>query len=101
MEQAFYRERLQAQGLNVLLPNDAERADIHRIIYEELCLGNVLPQSRQTYLDIIQRLMGEGAQGVILGCTEIAMLVTDADVGVPLFDTTAIHAQQAVKFALS
>lgn len=101
MEQAFYRERLQAQGLEVLLPNETERAEIHRIIYEELCLGQVLLPSRQVYTDIMQRLVGEGAQGVILGCTEIVMLVGDVDVGVPLFDTTAIHAQQAVAFALS
>lgn len=101
MEQDFYRERLQAQGLEVLLPNESERANLHRIIYEELCLGKVLPESRQTYTNIMQRLVNEGAQGIILGCTEIVMLVGDVDVNVPLFDTTAIHAQAAVDFALN
>lgn len=100
MEQDFYRARLEAHGLEVMLPNEAERADIHRIIYQELCLGQINPASRQRYVDIMQGLVAEGAEGIILGCTEICLLVGDVDVGVPLFDTTTIHAQSAVAFAL-
>ena len=84
----------------VLLPNAADRADVHRIIYEELCLGEVRPESRARYIAIMLHLVEQGAEAIILGCTEIVMLVGDVDVGVPLFDTTAIHAEAAVAFAL-
>ena len=100
MEQEFYRARLQAHGLEVLLPDAAERADVHRIIYQELCLGEVNAESRARYVSIMLRLVEQGAEAIILGCTEIVMLVGDVDVGVPLFDTTAIHAEAAVAFAL-
>ena len=100
MEQEFYRARLQAHGLEVLLPNAADRADVHRIIYEELCLGEVRPESRARYIASMLHLVEQGAEAIILGCTEIVMLVGDVDVGVPLFDTTAIHAEAAVAFAL-
>ena len=100
MEQEFYRARLQAHGLEVLLPDAAERADVHRIIYQELCLGEVKAESRARYVSIMLRLVEQGAEAIILGCTEIVMLVGDVDVGVPLFDTTAIHAEAAVAFAL-
>ena len=100
MEQEFYRARLQAHGLEVLLPDAAERADVHRIIYQELCLGEVNAESRARYVSIMLRLVEQGAEAIILGCTEIVMLVGEVDVGVPLFDTTAIHAEAAVAFAL-
>ncbi|MFY8095999.1 MAG: aspartate/glutamate racemase family protein [Niveispirillum sp.] len=92
MEQAFYRDRLTAAGLSVLVPDAGERAEIHRVIYEELCRGMVRDDSRATYARIIAGLKDRGAQAVILGCTEITMLVRPQDIEMPLFDTTAIHA---------
>lgn len=92
MEQDFYRDRLAAGGLDVLIPDEAARSEIHRIIYDELCRGEVLQPSRAAYVRIIKVLQERGAQGVILGCTEITMLVRSADTDLPLFDTTAIHA---------
>ena len=100
MEQDFYRRRLEQQGLNVLIPAHEDREIVHRVIYEELCLGNVLSDSRKEYLRIIARLAAGGAQGVIEGCTEIVMLVQQQHTPVPLFDTTAIHAREAVSRAL-
>ncbi len=101
MEQDFYRGRLEGQGIKVLVPSQADRDIVHRIIYEELCLGQVRDESRSEYLRIIDRLSEQGAQGVIEGCTEIVMLVQQPHTSVPLFDTTAIHAQEAVKLALA
>ncbi len=92
MEQDFYRDRLAAGGLDVLIPDEAARSEIHRIIYDELCRGEVQQPSRAAYVRIIKVLQERGAQGVILGCTEITMLVRSADTDLPLFDTTAIHA---------
>ncbi|BDY04369.1 aspartate/glutamate racemase family protein [Ferrimonas sp. YFM] len=100
MEQAFYRERLEARGIRVLVPGEAGRAMVDRVIYQELCRGKVEPQSRRDYLEVIDQLASEGAQGVILGCTEIGLLVGEGDTGVPLFDTTEIHAKAAVANAL-
>jgi aspartate racemase len=101
MEQDFYRHRLEEQhGIEVLVPNDADRADVHRIIYDELCLGTVLPASRTLYCDIITRLVDRGAEAIILGCTEISLLIGASDVKIPLFDTTAIHACHAAELAL-
>ncbi len=100
MEQAFYRSRLEQAGIEVLVPNEAERNDIHRIIYEELCRGQVLPGSRDNYLATIDSLAHRGAQAVILGCTEIGLLVRPSDTSVPLYDTTEIHADAAVRLAL-
>lgn len=101
MEQAFYKGRLTGQfGLEVLVPQAAERERVHRIIYDELCLGEIRPSSRAEYLAIIAGLAEAGAQAVILGCTEIALLVGDAQAAVPLYDTTAIHAEAAVEWAL-
>lgn len=100
MEQDFYVERLRARGFDVLLPPEPDRAQIHRIIFEELCVGIVKDESRQIYRDIMARLVAEGAQGIILGCTEITMLVGAGDAAVPLFDTTALHARGAVDAAL-
>lgn len=100
MEQAFYRERLAQHGIQTLLPNAAERDDVHRIIYAELCLGVVREDSRQRYRAVIAGLVERGAQAVILGCTEIGLLVGPQDAAVPLFDTTRLHAAAAVEWAL-
>lgn len=101
MEQTFYRERIEATGIEVLTPDAPERERIHRIIYEELCLGRVLDASREDYRSIIATLVARGAQGVILGCTEIGLLVGAADAAVPLFDTARIHAEAAADWALA
>lgn len=101
MEQAFYKDRLSDQhGLQVLVPPAEARDTVHRIIYEELCLGQVRDDSRQAYRAIMADLVAQGAQAIILGCTEISLLVGTADASVPLFDTTAIHARSAALQAL-
>jgi aspartate racemase len=101
MEEPFYRGRLEARhGLEVLVPEADERAAVNRVIYEELCLGVVREESRAQYRAIMGRLAERGAQGIILGCTEITLLVTAADSAAPLFDTTRLHALAAVEFAL-
>ena len=101
MEQDFYKGRLRDKfGLTVLTPNDADRAVIHRVIYDELCLGQIKPESKRAYVDVIARLVADGAQGVIAGCTEITLLVKQADLTVPYFDTTVIHAEEAVLLAM-
>lgn len=101
MEQAFYRDRLQQQhGLNVLVPGEADRAIVHRVIYEELCMGETTTAARENYRRIIAELVAQGAQAIILGCTEISLLVSQQDSAVPLFDTTSIHASHAVEQAL-
>lgn len=102
MEQDFYKGRLQTNfGLEVLVPAEAERERIHRIIYDELCLGEIRDASRAEYLAIIAGLAAAGAEAVILGCTEIALLVGEAQAAVPLYDTTVIHAEAAVTLALT
>lgn len=102
MEQDFYKGRLQERfGLAVLVPDEAGRERVHRIIYDELCLGEIRESSRAEYLAIIEELAAAGAEAVILGCTEIALLVGDARAAVPLYDTTAIHAEAAVALALA
>ncbi|MBM5575480.1 aspartate/glutamate racemase family protein [Deefgea sp. CFH1-16] len=102
MEQAFYRDRLIEQfGLTVLTPNKADRLSVHRIIYDELCLGQIRPESLSVYRDIMSELVAQGAEGIILGCTEIALLVKAEDASVPLFDTAQLHAQAIAQFALS
>ncbi len=100
MEQDFYVDRLKQQGLQVLLPEPADRDTVHRIIFEELCLGKTLEASRQQYRRIMAQLVRDGAEAIILGCTEITLLVGAADADVPLFDTTALHALAAVDIAL-
>ena len=101
MEQDFYVGRLREKfGLNALVPNAQDRDEVHRVIYQELCAGQVLDRSRQAYLQIIDRLIAQGAQGIILGCTEISMLIGPDDLTVPCFDTTALHAKAAVDLAL-
>ncbi|WP_299235272.1 aspartate/glutamate racemase family protein [uncultured Halomonas sp.] len=96
MEQAFYRERLEMQGIQVLIPDAAQRERIHAIIFEELCRGEIRADSKADYLAVVASLAGQGALGVILGCTEIGLLIQADDTDVPLFDTTEIHAEQAV-----
>ncbi|WP_407927565.1 aspartate/glutamate racemase family protein [Belnapia mucosa] len=102
MEQTFYKGRLtERHGLKVLVPGEDDRALVHRVIYEELVQGRAEPSSRLAYREVIARLVDRGAEAVILGCTEIMLLVTPEDSPVPLFDTTAIHAQAAVDLALA
>jgi aspartate racemase len=102
MEQDFYIGRLaDRHGLQVLVPVERDREIVHRVIFDELVKGEIRPESRAQYLEVIARLVGDGAQGVILGCTEIGLLVHDGDCRVPLFDTTRIHAGAAVDFALA
>ena len=102
MEQDFYRQRLERDhGLTVFTPNADDRALVHQIIYEELCLGQVKPESRATYLRVIDRLQAQGAQAIILGCTEIGLLVEPQHHTLPLFDTTRLHALSAAAWALS
>ncbi|SHM44794.1 aspartate racemase [Duganella sacchari] len=101
MEQAFYKERLREQhGLEVVVPEQADRDIVHRIIYDELCLGRIVDASRDEYRRIIASLVAQGAQAIILGCTEISLLVAQQDAAVPLFDTTSIHARSAALQAL-
>ena len=95
MRQDFYKNILIEQGIEVVIPNDADVDVVNRIIYDELCLGKISEQSKDIYLDIIMKLAQDGAQGIILGCTEIGLLVRQSDTDIPLFDTTLIHAEQA------
>lgn len=102
MEQDFYKRRLVDKfGIEVLVPNEDDRDVIHSVIYEELCQGVVNAESRERYLDVVDRLASQGAQAVILGCTEIALLINQNHTNVPLYDTTKIHADYAVKWAIS
>jgi len=100
MEQDFYSGRLEENGFVVLTPDAAQRADVHRIIYDELCLGTVEDTSRERYRAIMADLVRRGAEGIILGCTEICLLVGAADTSVPVFDTTRIHAEDAADWAI-
>ena len=101
MEQDFYRARLRERhGIEVLVPPEAERDVVHRVIFDELCRGKVLEDSRSAHRRIIEGLVASGAQGIVLGCTELSMLVGPADAAVPVFDTTAIHARAAAEWAL-
>ncbi len=101
MEQPFYKDRLTGQfGLEVVVPDEADRAVVHDIIYHELCLGIINEHSKKKYLDIIDSLIRKGAEAVILGCTEITMLISQEDCAIPVYDTTRLHAEAAVDFAL-
>lgn len=101
MEEAFYRDRLASHGLTVLVPEQADRDVVHAVIYEELCRGVLREESRQAYREVIGRLVEAGAQGVVLGCTEIELLVSASDSPVPVFATTRVHVEAAVAVALS
>ncbi|MBM7578687.1 aspartate/glutamate racemase family protein [Jeotgalibacillus terrae] len=100
MEQDFYKERLTSQDIHVLIPDQDARHQINRIIFEELCLGQIRPDSRDYYKAVIQQLINDGADGIVLGCTEIGLLISPEDVTVPIFDTAEIHATEAVKMSL-
>ncbi|MFK8794538.1 aspartate/glutamate racemase family protein [Planococcus plakortidis] len=100
MEQDFYKERIAESGIDVLIPGAAERDMINEIIFDELCLGKINESSKVKYKQAIQNLIDRGAQGIILGCTEIGLLIHDEDAAVPLFDTAKIHAKAAVMEAL-
>jgi len=101
MEQEFYKDRLISNfGLDVIIPDEKDRKSVHRIIYEELCLGQIKTQSKNEYINIAKRLIEQGAQGIILGCTEIGMLLKPEGIDIPLYDTTKIHAAKAVEWAL-
>jgi aspartate racemase len=101
MEQDFYRERLtKKHGIRVIIPEEQERQTIHEILYNELCLGEIKEKSKNTFKQIIENLSLRGAEGIILGCTEIPLLVDQKDYKITLFDTTTLHAQAAVDFAL-
>lgn len=101
MQQEFYKSRLtELHGIEVITPNDTQMDEVHSVIYDELCKGVISDSSKQAYLDIIEDLRQSGAQAVILGCTEIGLLVSQHDVDIPLYDTAAIHALSAVDFAL-
>lgn len=102
MEQDFYRDRLQTRhGLQVLTPDEASRIEVHRVIYEELCQGIVSPASRAVYQRVMADLAAQGAEAIILGCTEISMLVGKSDSALPLFDTTALHARSAAVWSVA
>lgn len=101
MEQDFYKSRIASHAINVIVPDDDERELINNIIYQELCLGEIKQSSKNIYKKIINNLVDRGAEGIILGCTEIGLLVKAEDSKVPLFDTTLIHAQKAVNKSLS
>lgn len=100
MEQDFYKSRIESNGIKVLVPNNTEREIVNKIIFEELCLGKIQQSSRDYYKTVIKNLIDNGAEGIILGCTEIGLLVKLEDSEVPLFDTTLIHAIESVNTAL-
>ncbi len=100
MTEDFYKQRLTDAGLQVLIPDEVARIEIHRIIYEALCRGKILASSRNYYVQVIKALAEQSADGVILGCTEIGLLISQVDSPIPVFDTTAIHAAAAVTFLL-
>ena len=101
MTQAFYRDKLTECGIEALIPEKDDIDLVNRVIFEELCLGIVKQESRDEYLRVIASLQHRGAQGILLGCTELGLIVSQADVSIPLFDTTVIHAKKAVQLALA
>lgn len=101
MTMAFYKDKLRVRGIETIVPDEAEMNFIQQSIYEELCFGIFKEETKRKYRQIIERLAGEGAQGVILGCTEIPMVIREGDVSISVFDTTQLHAAAAVKFALA
>lgn len=101
MEQDFYSSRLAEHGIETLIPGEAQRAEVHRVIFDELCRNVVLDASRGTYRAIMRELVERGVQGVVLGCTEITLLIGQADSPVPVFDTTALHVEAALDWMLA
>ncbi|MCB4333815.1 MULTISPECIES: aspartate/glutamate racemase family protein [Bacillus] len=100
MEQDFYKSRIEEHDIKVIVPSGTNREKVNEVIYTELCLGKIVVQSREYYKRVIEELVQEGAQGIILGCTEIGLLIKQENISVPIFDTTHIHAIEAVKVAL-
>ena len=100
MTQEFYREKLTERGIDVLIPEGEEIDLVNRVIFDELCLGVVKEDSKAGYLKVIANLQARGAQGILLGCTELGLIVSQEDVSLPLFDTTVIHAKKAIELAL-
>ena len=101
MKQDFYKDRLSDRGIEVIIPDDVDVDVVNRIIFEELCVGKINEKSRKIFQKIIEKIQEKGAEGVILGCTEIGLLIHQSDVSVPVFDTTVIHAKKAVQIALT
>ena len=101
MNMPFYRDRLADNGINALVPNESDQGEVNRVIYDELVKGDIVDESRKRFAEIISKLKGQGAEGVILGCTEIPLLISQEHSSLPLFDTTAIHAQKALEYAVS
>jgi aspartate racemase len=101
MEKPFYREGLAKHGIDVVIPNDEDRAYIVKVIFDELTYGKLLDESRQGYLKIIDKLVAQGAEGIVLGCTEIPLLVTQKDTEIKVFDTATVHAEKALQYAIS
>jgi aspartate racemase len=100
MRERFFRDRLSLSGVEVLVPEVGDQDRMNEVIYKELCAGQVLPRSRRMFLDVIERLRSNGAQGVVLGCTEIPLLVQPQDCPLPLFNTTLLHAEKALQYAV-
>jgi aspartate racemase len=100
MEGSFYKDRLEIKGIEVVVPNEVNRQIIHDIIYNELILGDIKLESKQSYIKIINKMIGKGITGVVLGCTEIPLLIKQGDVAVEVFDTTEIHSQAAIHYAI-
>ncbi|WP_400245388.1 aspartate/glutamate racemase family protein [Niallia sp. JL1B1071] len=100
MEHSFYKEALLHQGIETIVPEKEDRKAVHRIIFDELCKGIILPESKEIYMGIMEKLLANGAEGIILGCTEIPLLIKQEDSAIPLFDTTFLHAKAAVSYAL-
>ena len=98
--QYFYKKRLVDRGIDVLIPKESEIETVNSIIFNELCVGTITEESRKKFQDIIEKLKEKGADGVILGCTEIGLLISQSDVSIPVFDTTVIHAKRAAKIAM-
>ncbi|WP_437830337.1 aspartate/glutamate racemase family protein [Niallia taxi] len=101
MEQDFYKEVLDQYGIETIIPEACDREDVHSIIFDELCQGKFFPESKERYLEIIRKLCADGAEGIILGCTEIPLLIKDEDIDIPLFNTTYLHSKEAVDFSFS
>ncbi len=99
MEQDFYKEVLDQYGIETIIPEACDREDVHSIIFDELCQGKFFPESKERYLEIIRKLCADGAEGIILGCTEIPLLITDEDIDIPLFNTTYLHSKEAIDFS--
>ena len=100
MEQTFYKSKFQQASLDILIPDELDRGLVHGVIYNELCQGKIIADSQESFKSIIQKLKNEGAEGIILGCTEIGLLIQQNDVDIPLFDTTHLHIQDIVDFIL-